>query len=123
MIAVERAADPAYALGGEPWQVSRVLALAIPCSIIERGVEAGLFPDGGDMPGVPDDEIAVVVDGAGQWEAKLAAMRAYKSQIDLSTGMWAMLVKEPLFAFESFVLLAGTPFESNTSGDVFAGLL
>ena len=120
--AVAAAADPAYASVGEPWQVGRVLATAIPRSVVLEAVTAGIIPDGDTMPGVPDDEIAIVIDGTAQWQAKLAAMRAYKTQIDLERGMWAMLTAEPRFAHESFVIVSGADVGGVTVDDVFAGL-
>lgn len=121
---VAAAADPSYvaAGGGEPWQVGRLLATAIPRSVVLEAVEAGLMPNDNDMTGVPDEEIAIVIDGTEQWQAKLAAMRAYKTQIDLAQGMWAMLTADNRFARESFVLISGTGVDGVTVDDLFTGL-
>lgn len=120
--AVAAAADPDYSGAGEPWQVARLLATAIPRSIVLEAVEAGLMPDGDSMPGVPDEDLAVTVDGTDQWEAKLAAMRAYKTQIDLGQGMWAALTSDNRFARESYAVISGVGVDAAPASDVFEGL-
>ena len=123
MAGVEKAADPTYRSDhGEAWEVGRVLATAIPRSLLQMGVDAGLLDNLDDMPGVADDEIAVTVDGTEQREAKAAAMRAHRSQINTVEGMWSVLMGLPSFPLESYVVLAGQPFVEDAEGDLFAGL-
>lgn len=122
--AAAAAADPDYTAtgGAEPWQVARLLATALPRSVVARAVESGLMPASDDMPGVPDEDIAISVDGSEQLQAKLAAMRAYRTQIDMNEGMWAMLIHEPRFAHESYVVISGAAVGGVKAVDVFEGL-
>ncbi|GGK68166.1 1D-myo-inositol 2-acetamido-2-deoxy-alpha-D-glucopyranoside deacetylase [Sphaerisporangium melleum] len=90
--AAELAADPAFG-AGEPWQVAKFYFTTMPKSLLRRigeaMREAGVeFPDpgeSGDLPfGAEDSEVTTVIDAHAYAEVKLEAMRAHRSQIDLS---------------------------------------
>jgi len=125
--AFDAAGDPAYApVLGEPWQTSRLYHTAIPDAFLQRAVELGVLPaDESQRPrGVPDSEIDAVIDGTAQMGAKVAAMRAHRSQIDLTQGLWHALVAAPEFAIENYVLASGDRLpgdgEHGWQSDLFA---
>jgi N-acetyl-1-D-myo-inositol-2-amino-2-deoxy-alpha-D-glucopyranoside deacetylase len=122
---------------GEAWTVARVLWTAMAESTLREGIRAlreagdtetwkGMEPDG-EMPpmAVPDRDIAAVVDGTDQVEAKMAAMRAHRSQIALDGPFFTMAEKfgNRAWALEHFRLAAGQPFPAGEwASDLFAGI-
>lgn len=128
MAALAPAADPAYGPElGEPWQVSKVYWTAIPRSVIEQGVAVGAIPSIDEVPGsTPDEEITAAIDGRDLHDVKVAALRAHRSQVDLTNGLFGMLVGVPEFSVEHYVLARGV--RGSGSGphgwedDLFAGL-
>lgn len=125
--AFDAAGDPAYAPAlGEPWQTSRLYHTAIPDAFLQRALELGVLPaDESQRPrGIPDSEIDAVIDGTAQMGAKVAAMRAHRSQIDLTQGLWHALVAAPEFAIENYVLASGDRLpgdgEHGWQSDLFA---
>ncbi len=126
--AVPRAADPGYAaeLGG-PWEVAKVYWSALPRSAVQRLVDQGVWEIGAEMPGVPDAEIAARIDGRDYLDAKVAALRAHRSQVNLDDGMFAHIVRAPEFGLEHFQLARGprgpaAVGEHGWEEDLFAGL-
>jgi N-acetyl-1-D-myo-inositol-2-amino-2-deoxy-alpha-D-glucopyranoside deacetylase len=80
-----------------------------------------------DMPGVPDEAITAQIDGRAYHAAKVAALAAHRSQVDLTNGLFAKLARIPEFAVEHFQLVRGTrgpagPSEHGWEDDLFAGL-
>lgn len=70
--------------------------------MIQNAMGAGLLSDLPAIPGsLPDEEITAVVDGRDYLEAKVAALGAHRSQVDLENGLLAVLAKVPEFAVES----------------------
>ncbi len=126
--ALAAAGDPAYTPDrGEPWEVAKLYETAIPASVLQDAVDAGMVDSLEDLPpGSSDDQIAAVVDGTEQLAAKLAAMRAHKSQIDLTDGFWKNLSQSPGFGREHYRLASGqrTPGDgpNGWETDLFAGL-
>lgn len=126
--AVNRAADSAYAAElGEPWEVSKVYWSALPRSTVERLVEQGVWEIEAEMPGIPDTEITTLIDGREHLGAKVAALRAHRSQVNLDDGMFSFVVRAPEFALEHFQLARGVrgPGDLGEYGwedDLFAGL-
>jgi N-acetyl-1-D-myo-inositol-2-amino-2-deoxy-alpha-D-glucopyranoside deacetylase len=122
---------------GEPWVVSRVLWSAMSAGWMRDAIRIlraegdeetwkGLDPEG-EMPpmAVEDSDIDAVVDGTDYVEAKLAAMRAHRSQIALDGMFFQMAEKFGTRAWsqEHYRLAAGTPFPGDQwADDVFAGL-
>jgi len=135
--AVHMAAVPSYRRDlGEPWQVERLLWMAIPEShmrmMIEgmRGSGAGenFFSsfdlDSDELPPMStrDADIAVRIDGFRYAAQRFAALRAHATQIRPDEFFFAMegAPAGPLWA-ECFRLAAGTPFPADAE-DLFAGL-
>jgi len=111
---VTLAADATAAVAGEPWQVAKFYATAMP-----RSVAAA---DGARF-WVPDEQVTTEIDGHAYLAAKTAAMRAHATQITvdgdffaLSDGAW-----QRLGAREFYTLLAG-PAPAGPEYDLFAGL-
>jgi N-acetyl-1-D-myo-inositol-2-amino-2-deoxy-alpha-D-glucopyranoside deacetylase len=126
--AVDKAADPGYAPdAGEPWEVPKVYWSALPRSTVERLVEQGLWPIEAEMPGIPDAEVTTQIDGRRHHAAKVAALAAHRSQVDLRQGMFAFAVQSTEFAIEHFQLVRGrrgpgAVGEYRWEDDLFAGL-
>jgi N-acetyl-1-D-myo-inositol-2-amino-2-deoxy-alpha-D-glucopyranoside deacetylase len=134
--AYEAAGDPArYPDAGPPWSPSKLYETALPHSVLVTAYEK-LKELGEDAPfgvtspdeltfGTPDDLITTVVDAKGYLEEKVAAMRAYPTQIAVDGQFFALSndVGQGLFAVEHFRLARGAkgpgiPLET----DLFAGL-
>lgn len=118
---------------GPAWQIPRVLWTALSVSAIQRGI-AALREMGDDSPfaaldpedipfAVPDDALDMCVDVASQLDAKVAAMRAHASQINLDKGFFALSNNfgVPVFGTESFRVAHG-PSGDEVLTDVFQGL-
>ncbi len=128
MAALDPAADPDFAPSlGTPWQVSKVYWTALPRSVMQQIVDAGIAPSLDDLPpGIPDEEITATIDGREDFDVKIAAMRAHRSQVDLDNGLFAAVTTRPEFAIEHYVLGHGK--RGPASGphgwedDLFAGL-
>jgi N-acetyl-1-D-myo-inositol-2-amino-2-deoxy-alpha-D-glucopyranoside deacetylase len=128
MAALDPAADPGFAPElGAPWQVLKVYWMTVSRKVIQMAVGAGVLPSVEAAPNsLPDEEITAVVDGRQHLAAKVAALRAHRSQVDLENGVFAVLTKIPEFAMESYQLVRGKrgpgsgPY--NQEGDLFAGL-
>jgi len=118
---------------GAAWQIPRILWTALSVSAIQRGIAAlremgdespfaALDPE--DIPfAVPDDSLDVSVDVSAELDAKVAAMRAHASQINLEKGFFALSNNYgvPVFGTESFRIAHG-PAGDGVLTDVFAGL-
>jgi N-acetyl-1-D-myo-inositol-2-amino-2-deoxy-alpha-D-glucopyranoside deacetylase len=128
MAALGPAADPEYAPElGEPWQVRKVYWSAIPREAVLRMAETIGFEIAEDMPGVPDEAITAQIDGRKYLDAKIAALRAHRSQVNLENGFFARVIEEPGFGLEHFRLVRGQrgpagPTEQGWEDDLFAGL-
>jgi len=118
--AFDAAADPAYAPElGECWQVAKLYWTAIPKSVLQSGID--LLKESGqdnffgadsadDLPfGNPDEEVTTEVDARDELEAKVAAMRAHRSQISVDGPFFALSnnVGQRAFGLEHFVLARG----------------
>lgn len=135
--AIALAAVPSYRpeLGG-PWQVRRVLWTAMSSSQVAHGMatldERGLADVLDGIPTDPsspmlsgDDEIAVEVDAREHAGAKLAALRAYRSQLRTDEGFLSLpedLARE-FWGREHYRFAGGRPLPAGGwADDVFAGL-
>jgi N-acetyl-1-D-myo-inositol-2-amino-2-deoxy-alpha-D-glucopyranoside deacetylase len=128
MAAIDPAADPGFAPElGKPWQVAKVYWMTLSRTAIAAAVDAGLLPS---LEGIPqlssDEDIAAVVDGREYLDTKVAALRAYRSQVDLEGGLFAALVTMPEFAVEHYLLARGDrgggAGPHNWEDDLFAGV-
>jgi len=115
--AIGMAASPEQ---GQPWQVAKFYATAMPRSV---AVAASVDHF---VPFVPDEQVTTEIDGSAYLEAKTAAMRAHATQITvdgdrfaLSSGRW-----QPLLAREYYTLLKGASGAAHGTRehDLFAGL-
>jgi N-acetyl-1-D-myo-inositol-2-amino-2-deoxy-alpha-D-glucopyranoside deacetylase len=137
--AVEAAADPAYAPeAGEVWAVGKLYWTAVPRSVLQAGIDqlkssgqTGFFgvDSAEDLPfGVPDDEVTTEVDASAHLDAKVAAMRAHRTQIAVDGPFFALAdnVGHRAFGVEHFVLARGPRGAGDgplgRESDLFAGL-
>ncbi|GAA2027076.1 N-acetyl-1-D-myo-inositol-2-amino-2-deoxy-alpha-D-glucopyranoside deacetylase [Pseudokineococcus marinus] len=130
--AVELAEDPA---GAAPWSVARVLGHVADAEQLRAGLRqlradglATIDPDG-ELPSlaVGADDVDVVVDASAELPAKVAALRAHASQVELGPRSMAMTngLHQPLSGVESYRLLRGEPVRApggEPLTDLFAGL-
>lgn len=123
---------------GEPWTVSRVLWTAMSESRMRDGLRVlrasgdfetfkGAEPDGEMPPMVrPDSDIVAEIDGHQQIEAKMAALRAYPTQIATDGPFFVMsnTLGDEAWSHEYFRLAAGQPYPEadGWADDLFAGL-
>ncbi|HEY0559692.1 MAG TPA: N-acetyl-1-D-myo-inositol-2-amino-2-deoxy-alpha-D-glucopyranoside deacetylase, partial [Frankiaceae bacterium] len=129
----------AYAPGdGEPWLVAKVYYNAVPRSVLQAGIDlmkqqgSELFPgleSADDVPFAVDDAlITAAVDGRDHFDAKIAAMRAHRSQISVDGPFFALAdgVGMRAFGIEHYRLVRGDrgqgegPYGWET--DLFAGV-
>jgi N-acetyl-1-D-myo-inositol-2-amino-2-deoxy-alpha-D-glucopyranoside deacetylase len=139
MYATQLAAVPSYRPDlGEPWTVARVYWSAISKSQILAGIQAlrdagdtetfkELDPDGPLSTMMSDDaEIAVEIDGTPWVAQKLAAMRAYETQITPDGPFFAGadVLGDERWAREYYRLASGPPLPAGDgwADDLFAGL-
>ena len=126
MESLDPAADPDYAPElGEPWRVGKVYWSVLPRSAVLRLVEEFDFPIADEMPGLPDEQITAQVDGRVFQPAKIAALRAHRSQVDLDSGLFALFAGREDFAVEHFQLVRGErgpagPTPQGWEDDLFA---
>ena len=137
--AYDAAADPSYAPQlGEPWQASKLYWTAVPRSVLQAGID--LLKESGDtgffgadraedLPfGVPDEMVTTEIDASEHLEAKVAAMRAHKTQIAVDGPFFALSnnVGQRAFGVEHFILGRGErgpgAGELGREDDLFAGL-
>jgi len=139
MAAFDAAGDPGYAPeAGEPWQAAKLYWTAIPLRVLQQGIDA-MQAAGHEVPfssataeemgvGVPDELVTTAVDGRGQLDAKVAAMRAHASQI-ATDGMFFALadgVGQQAFGVEYYRLVRGergpAAGPDGREDDLFAGV-
>ncbi|WP_131741903.1 N-acetyl-1-D-myo-inositol-2-amino-2-deoxy-alpha-D-glucopyranoside deacetylase [Actinomadura roseirufa] len=137
--AYELAADPAHG-GDEPWRAAKFYAYATPRTVLARAIAvmrearlpfsrvAGLDELGS---GVADDAVTTVVDARAHLPAKLAALRAHRTQIVVApeqVGPYFALsnnLGQQAFGTEYFILQDGEPGPAGPGRrerDLFAGL-
>jgi N-acetyl-1-D-myo-inositol-2-amino-2-deoxy-alpha-D-glucopyranoside deacetylase len=140
MYAAQLAAVPSYALElGEPWEISKIYWGAVSESRMRESLRAlraagdtttfeGMDPDGPLPPFVTSDEnLAAAVDGSDYLEQKLAAFRAYPTQITLDGPFFALSNNEgnQMWGVEHYRIAKGERGELGADGlesDLFAGI-
>jgi N-acetyl-1-D-myo-inositol-2-amino-2-deoxy-alpha-D-glucopyranoside deacetylase len=135
--AFEAAGDPErYPDAGEPWQPSKLYYTAMPVSVLraaftamrEMGEEAPFgVVDPEHLPfGDPDEIVTTAVDAADHLDAKMAALRAYPTQIAVDGPFFALSNHVGLRAFgvEYYRLARGTSGAAAGARetDLFAGV-
>ena len=137
--AVDAAADPAYAPeAGEVWAVDKLYWTAVPRSVLQAGIDSlkesgrtGFFgvDSADELPfGIADEQVTTEVDARAHLDAKVAAMRAHRTQIAVDGPFFALSnnVGQRAFGVEHFVLARGPRGAGEgplgREGDLFAGL-
>jgi N-acetyl-1-D-myo-inositol-2-amino-2-deoxy-alpha-D-glucopyranoside deacetylase len=123
---------------GAAWEVAKVYWTAFPRSVVREGVEAlraagdtsdfaAMDPD--DLPFACDDAlVTTAVDATAFLDAKMAAMRAHATQINVDGGFFALSnnLGSKAFGREYFRLVKGRPGgdrdDQGRETDLFAGL-
>lgn len=139
--AFDAAADPRFAPEtGEPWQVSKLYYTTFAKSFIQAGIdhfraagEGTDFFEGATSAedlgiGVPDEEVTTEIDARGFFDAKVAALRAHRSQVAVNGMFFALAdgVGQQAWALEQYILVRGErgpgagPY--GREDDLFAGL-
>ena len=137
--AFAKAADSAYAPEvGEPWAASKLYYTAMPKSVLQAAIDAvresgGTMFEGvesvDDLPfGVPDEVVTTQIDAPEQFEAKMAALHAYPTQISVDGPFFALSnsIGQRAFGTEHYTLVAGERGAGDgphgRESDLFAGL-
>jgi N-acetyl-1-D-myo-inositol-2-amino-2-deoxy-alpha-D-glucopyranoside deacetylase len=130
------AGDPArYPAAGDPWAPSKLYEAAIPRSLLEMAY-AALKELGDEAPfgvaspdeltfGVPDERITTAIDARDYLPAKVEAMRAYPTQIEVDGHFFALSndVGQGLFGLEHYRLVTGPAAAAGEKeSDLFAGV-
>lgn len=118
--AFEKAGDPSYAPElGEPWQPSRLYYTAFPKSVLQAGIDhlkqsgqSNFFgvDSADDLPfGTPDEKVTTEIDARDHLDAKVAAMRAHATQIEVDGPFFALSdnVGQKAMGVEYFILVRG----------------
>jgi N-acetyl-1-D-myo-inositol-2-amino-2-deoxy-alpha-D-glucopyranoside deacetylase len=117
-------------------EVARLYATVTSRATLDAGLAAldgapGLpfrMPGPDELPSVPDAEVTVALDVSAQRAARLAALRAHRTQVLLWEGAGATAfamsnrVAQPLRDVEEFALCGGTAGDSGLADDLFAGI-
>ena len=99
--AFDAAGDPTYAPElGETWRASKLYHSAFPKSVLQAGIDqlkasgqTNFFgvDSADDLPfGIPDEAVTTEIDARDQLDAKVAAMRAHKTQIAVDGPFFAL---------------------------------
>ncbi|PSL01835.1 N-acetyl-1-D-myo-inositol-2-amino-2-deoxy-alpha-D-glucopyranoside deacetylase [Haloactinopolyspora alba] len=124
---------------GAGWDIAKVYWTAMPRSAIQQGIDAmrergedgfGGVESADDLGFVVEDaDVAAVVDGGAHIDAKVAAMRAHATQIDVDGPFFALAdnVGQSIWAKEHYRLVRGVqgPVDPATGveTDLFAGVV
>jgi N-acetyl-1-D-myo-inositol-2-amino-2-deoxy-alpha-D-glucopyranoside deacetylase len=134
--AFEAAGDPdRFTDRGEPWQPTKLYYLALPVSFLRMGWEA-LKDMGEEAPfgvtapedlnfGDPDETITTRIDARDYLEAKVGAMRAHRTQIEVDGPFFALSnnIGQRAFGLEHFRLIKGNASSDGVvEEDLFAGI-
>ena len=137
--AFERSGDPDFAPElGEAWAPTKLYWTAVPRSFLQAGIDAlreagdavDFFgvEDAADLPfGVDDEVVTTEIDARDHLDAKVAAMRAHKTQIAVDGPFFALSnnVGQRAFGVEHFVLVRGERGRADgpqgREDDLFAG--
>ena len=137
--AFDAAGAPGYASElGEPWQPAKLYWTAVPKSVLQAGIdhlrevgETNFFgvESADELPfGLPDEVITTEVDERDHLDAKVAAMRAHKTQIAVDGPFFALSnnIGQRAFGIEHYTLARGErgPGEgpNGWETDLFAGV-
>jgi N-acetyl-1-D-myo-inositol-2-amino-2-deoxy-alpha-D-glucopyranoside deacetylase len=140
MYGAQLAGVPSYRLDlGEPWKIAKIYWGAMSESRMREGLRRlraagdstsfeGMDPDG-PLPRfvTPDHLLSAVVDGNDYAEAKIRAMKAHATQIEVDGPFFALSnqIGNQVWGVEYYRLAVGEPGPTNEDGletDLFAGL-
>ena len=135
--AFDAAGDPGRFPGaGEPWQPAKLYYAALPTSFLRMGFDA-LKEMGEEAPfgvtspeelnfGDPDETITTRIDARDHLEAKVAAMAAHATQIQVDGPFFALSnnIGQRAFGYEHYRLIRGgtPPPAGDLEEDLFAGV-
>lgn len=120
---------------GAPWAVDKIYWTAFPRSVIVAGIEAlkaqgvddeftAMDPD--DLPFACEDELVTThIDASDFLDAKLAALAAHKTQVNVEEGFFALSnnLGSQAFGVEYYRLAKGAPPAAGAREvDLFAGI-
>jgi N-acetyl-1-D-myo-inositol-2-amino-2-deoxy-alpha-D-glucopyranoside deacetylase len=118
--AFDAAGDPGrYPDAGEPWQPAKLYYSTVPKSHLQAGIDAlkevgeTLFEgveSADDLPfGVPDEVVTTEIDAREHLDAKVAALRAHRSQISVDGPFFALSnnVGQQAFGLEHYICVRG----------------
>jgi len=136
--AFDAAGEPGrFPAAGEPWQPAKLYYAALPQSFLRMGYDA-LKEMGEEAPfgvtspeelnfGDPDDTVTTRIDARDHLEAKVEAMRAHATQIQVDGPFFALSnnVGQRAFGYEHFRLVRGgtPPGVGELEEDLFAGVV
>jgi N-acetyl-1-D-myo-inositol-2-amino-2-deoxy-alpha-D-glucopyranoside deacetylase len=135
--AFDAAGEPGrYPDKGEPWKPTKLYYLALPVSFLRLGFDAlkemgEQAPFGVTSPeeltfGDPDETITTRVDARDHLEAKVDAMRAHATQIQVDGPFFALSnnIGQRAFGYEHYRLVRGgsPPAAGELEEDLFAGV-
>ncbi|MEX0427589.1 N-acetyl-1-D-myo-inositol-2-amino-2-deoxy-alpha-D-glucopyranoside deacetylase [Nocardioides sp. DS6] len=139
MYAAQLAAVPSYRKDlGEAWDITKIYWLAMSEGRMREGLRAvraagdttafeGLDPEGPLPMTTPDEDLAAAVDATAYADQKMAAMRAYPTQITVDGPFFALSnnLGNQVWGTEHFRIAKGTLGPVGPDGletDLFAGL-
>ncbi|MEP9381516.1 N-acetyl-1-D-myo-inositol-2-amino-2-deoxy-alpha-D-glucopyranoside deacetylase [Nocardioides sp. KR10-350] len=139
MYAAQLAAVPSYKKQlGEPWEIAKIYWSAMSEGRMRQSLRAiraagdtttfeGLDPEGPLPMVTPDEDLAAAVDATAYVDQKLAAMRAYPTQITVDGPFFALSnnVGNQVWGLEHFRIAKGVLGPVGPNGletDLFAGL-
>jgi N-acetyl-1-D-myo-inositol-2-amino-2-deoxy-alpha-D-glucopyranoside deacetylase len=139
--AVDLAADAGFAPElGEPWTVRKLYYTAVPKSALQRGIDLlreqgestgflGRAQSAEELPiGVPDAEVTAEIDASEFLDAKLAALRAHRTQVSVNGPFFALAdgLGQRAWGREHYVLARGERGPGSGpygwEDDLFAGI-
>ncbi|MCW2598799.1 MAG: 1D-myo-inosityl-2-acetamido-2-deoxy-alpha-D-glucopyranoside deacetylase [Frankiales bacterium] len=133
--AFDQAGDPSYAPEvGEPWRPDRLYYTAFPKSVLQAGIDhlkasghSNFFgvDSAEELPfGNPDEEVTTEIDARDHLDAKVAAMRAHATQIEVDGPFFALSnnIGQQAMGVEYFILVRGEREDSSgRESDLFGG--
>ncbi len=134
--AFDKAGQASYAPElGQPWRPTKLYYTAFPKSVLQAGIDhlkatgdTNFFgvDSADDLPfGNPDDEVTTEIDARDHLAAKVAAMRAHATQIEVDGPFFALSdnVGQQAMGVEFFILVRGEPAASvdGRESDLFGG--
>lgn len=139
MYAAQLAGVPSYRLElGEPWEIAKIYWTAMPESRMREGLRRlreagdttsfdGIDPEGPLPMTTPDEQLSAMVDGTEFVEQKMAALRAYPTQVTLDGPFFALSnnLGTQVWGYEHFRIAKGARGPAGPDGleqDLFAGL-